>query len=148
MSVRTAIKRARVRRLTQSNATRAGSARSAPFEPANRQGQAAMQTTMSRGLEDAEQLADAGHLVEAAEICEAHIREQGVSARAYYLLGRIRGAAGAESQAADFYRRALYLEPAHYETLVHLASLSEKSGDAERARILQERAKRAAREST
>jgi len=148
LSVRTAIRRAQVRRLTRSDAIRAGSARSAPFEPAERRGPVAMRTTVSRSLEDAEQLANAGRLAEAAEICEAHMREQGVSARAYYLLGRIRGAAGADSQAAEFYRRALYLEPAHRDTLVHLASLSEKSGDAGRARILQERAKRAAQEPT
>jgi len=147
LSVRTAIRRARVRRLTRSDAVRAASARSATREAFRAQGPAALSGAARVDLEDARRLSDAGRLAEAAEICEAHIREQGVSAHAYNLLGRIRGAAGADSQAAEFYRRALYLEPAHYDTLVRLASLSEKSGDAERARILQERAKRAAQES-
>ena len=44
---------------------------------------------------------------------------------------------------SEFYRRALYLEPGHYETLVRFAALSEKAGDAARARILHERAERA-----
>ena len=38
----------------------------------------------------AEQLADKGQLGEAAEICEVSLREQGPSARAFYLLGLIR----------------------------------------------------------
>ncbi|HWY76370.1 MAG TPA: CheR family methyltransferase [Verrucomicrobiae bacterium] len=93
----------------------------------------------------AQQLADEGRLAEAAEICEAHLREHGVSAQAYYLLGLVRHAAGADSQASEFYRRALYLKPDHYETLVQWALLSERNGDAARARILQERAERARR---
>jgi chemotaxis protein methyltransferase WspC len=93
----------------------------------------------------AQRLADEGRLAEAAEICEAHLREHGVSAQAYYLLGLVRHAAGADSQASEFYRRALYLKPDHYETLVQWALLSERNGDAARARILQERAERARR---
>jgi chemotaxis protein methyltransferase WspC len=93
----------------------------------------------------AQRLADEGRLAEAAEICEAHLREQGVSAQAYYLLGLVRHAAGADSQASEFYRRALYLKPDHYQTLMQWASLSERNGDAARARILHERAERTKR---
>lgn len=93
-------------------------------------------------LNRARQLADEGRLAEAAEICETHIREQGVSADAYYLLGLVRNAAGADTQAGEFYRKALYLEPNHYETLMQWASLSKKKGDGAHARILQERAER------
>ncbi len=93
-------------------------------------------------LNRARQLADEGRLAEAAEICETHIREQGVSAQAFYLLGLVRNAAGADSQAGEFYRKALYLEPDHYETLMQWASLSKKNGNGTHARILQERAER------
>ncbi len=93
-------------------------------------------------LDRARQLADAGRLEEAAEICETHLREHGVSAKAYYLLGLVRNAAGADSQAGEFYRKALYLEPNHYETLMQWASLSKKIGNGNHARILQERAER------
>lgn len=94
-------------------------------------------------LDQARMLAEAGRLAEAADICEAHLQEHGVSASAYYLLGWVRHAAGAENQAKELYRRALYLEPNHYETLTQWASLSSKNGDAAHARLLQERAERA-----
>lgn len=94
------------------------------------------------GLARARQLANAGRLAEAAEICEKHLREHGASAEAYYLLGLVRDAAGAETLAGELYRKALYLEPNHYETLLHWASLSKKSGNNSHARILAQRAGR------
>jgi chemotaxis protein methyltransferase WspC len=93
-------------------------------------------------LATARQLADAGRLAEAAELCETHLREYGVSAEAFYVLGLVRDAAGADSQAGEFYRKALYLEPGHRETLRQWASLSERNGRTEHARILRERAGR------
>ena len=96
------------------------------------------------GLETAQRLADAGRLREAAEICEAHLRERRPCAQAYYLLGLVRDAGGDDS-AIDCYRRALYLEPDHYESLVQMALLLQKNGDAARARVFQSRAQRIAR---
>ncbi len=96
-------------------------------------------------LSEAQKLADAGRFAEAAEICEAHLRAQGVSAEAYYLLGLVRNAAGADSQASEFYRRALYLKPDHYQTLRQWASLSAKHGNEAHARMLHTRAERARR---
>jgi chemotaxis protein methyltransferase WspC len=95
-------------------------------------------------LATARQLADAGRLAEAAELCETHLREYGVSAEAFYVLGLVRDAAGADSQAGEFYRKALYLEPGHGETLRQWASLSERNGRTEHARILRARAGRRA----
>src|SRR5207247_5073254 len=43
-------------------------------------------------LEEAQRLADAGRLEEAAAICEARLKAGRVSARAYYLLGLVRDA--------------------------------------------------------
>lgn len=99
-------------------------------------------TTAPTDLAYARQLANQGRLGEAAEICEAHIREHGVSADAFYLLGLVRNAAGADSQAGEFYRKALYLEPNHYESLMQWASLSKRNGDRNHARLLLERAER------
>jgi chemotaxis protein methyltransferase WspC len=96
------------------------------------------------GLSAARQLADEGRLAEAAELCETHLREYGVSAEAFYVLGLVRDAAGADAQAGEFYRKALYLEPGHCETLRQWASLSERNGRTEHARILRERAERRA----
>ena len=92
-------------------------------------------------LEAARRLADAGHLKKAAEICEACLRETRASAQAYYLLGLVRDASG-ERGAIDCYRKALYLEPDHYESLLQMALLLQKNGDAARARIFKIRAQR------
>ncbi len=92
-------------------------------------------------LEKARRLADAGRLKEAAEICEAHLRHSRVSAQAYYLLGLVRDAAG-DASAVDCYRRAIYLEPNHYESLLQMATLLEKSGNAARAQTFKARAQR------
>jgi len=92
-------------------------------------------------LDEARRLADAGRLSEAATICEAHLREHGASAQVYYLLGLVRDASG-DASAAECYRKALYLEPNHYESLMQLALLSEKNGEKARARALKSRAQR------
>ena len=94
-------------------------------------------------LDAARQLADAGHLKEAATVCQAHLRNQGPSAQAYYLLGLVRDASG-DPQAIEYYRKALYLEPNHYETLLQMSLLLEKTGDAAGARLFKRRAARAA----
>jgi chemotaxis protein methyltransferase WspC len=92
-------------------------------------------------LEIARLLADAGRLSEAAEICEAHLRRSRVSAQAYYLLGLARDAGG-DARAIDCYRKALYLEPNHYESLLQMALLLQKNGDPARARAFKSRAQR------
>jgi chemotaxis protein methyltransferase WspC len=96
----------------------------------------------SPDLAFAKQLADKGQLGEAAEICEVSLREQGPSARAFHLLGLIRDSAGDQHQASEFYRKALYLEPDHYDVLIHLALLKDKSGDSVAAKTLKNRAQR------
>jgi chemotaxis protein methyltransferase WspC len=97
--------------------------------------------SQSNDLETARCLADAGRLTEAAEICEGHLRENRVSSQAYYLLGRVRDASG-EPDAIDCYRKALYLEPDHYESLVQMALLLQKNGDTARAGTFKSRARR------
>jgi chemotaxis protein methyltransferase WspC len=97
------------------------------------------------GLEQARRLADQGRLTEAAQHCEDHIRTAAPSAAAFYLLGVIREATEARGAAAAAYRKALYLDPDHYEAMVHLALFHERQGDAAGARTLNERAHRLAR---
>lgn len=94
-------------------------------------------------LEHARQLADFGRLKEASAICEAHLIENGTSAEAYYLLGLVKDAAD-DPEAITFYRKALYLDPNHYETLVHTSLWLEKSGDSAGAQTYKRRAERAA----
>ena len=118
----------------------------------------AVPTTMSRAdgavvpdaaelLADAERLANAGEIAAARRQCETFVRRKGGDVRAFYLLGLIEDAAGNNGGAMEHYRRALYLEPDHQEALVHLAMLLERVGDADGARRLFGRAKRAAARS-
>ena len=93
-------------------------------------------------LDKARALADAGRLKEASEACENYLRRSGPSAQAFYLLGLVRDAVG-DPSAIEFYRKALYLEPNHYETLLQMSLLSQKNGDIARARTFKNRAQRA-----
>ena len=69
------------------------------------------------------------------------MRESWFSAQAYYLLGLVRDASG-EPGALDCYRKALYLEPNHYDSLLQMALLLQKNGEAARAQALKGRALR------
>lgn len=93
-------------------------------------------------LEVARQHVAAGRRAEVAAICIAHLASAGPSAQAYYLLGLVKDADN-NPAAIKYYRKALYLEPKHYEALVHLTLALEKSGDGAAARIYQRRAERA-----
>jgi chemotaxis protein methyltransferase WspC len=62
-------------------------------------------------------------------------------AHGWYLLGLIREASQ-DSTAVDCYRKALYLDPNHYETLLQMALLAEKDGNAASARTFRNRADR------
>ena len=101
-----------------------------------------LRADISVGLDDATRLADQGRFVEAAACCEEHLRLQGPSANAFHLLGLVRDAAGNATDAAACYRKALYLDPEHHETLVHLAFLVEQQGDSTGAQVLRNRARR------
>ncbi|MEO8161051.1 MAG: CheR family methyltransferase, partial [Arenimonas sp.] len=93
-------------------------------------------------LAHAQQLADQGRLNEAYAAGERVLREQGPSADAYCLLGTIRGASDDALAADALYRKALYLEPAHRESLAHLALLLESRGRDAQAQVLRTRLRR------
>jgi chemotaxis protein methyltransferase WspC len=94
-------------------------------------------------LETVRRLADQGELEAAATLCESCMRTHGPSAQAYVLLGLIRQAAGNAAQAEHCFGRAVYLQPDHYEALIHLALLMEHRGDTAMATVLRQRAQRA-----
>ena len=96
----------------------------------------------SHDLTAAMRLADQGHFVEAAACCDTHIRHHGPSAQAFYLLGLMRDAMGNHDEAAASYRKALYLDPDHYDTQIHLALLLEMRGERAAAETLRNRARR------
>ncbi|MEI2455650.1 MULTISPECIES: CheR family methyltransferase [Lysobacter] len=93
-------------------------------------------------LQIAQRAADDGRFDEAIAICQAQLREHGPSVEALYLLGLVLGAIGQATRAEDSFRKVLYLDPAHEETLMHLALLLDAKGDAAGARVLRSRAQR------
>ena len=95
-------------------------------------------------LAEARRLADAGELDAAHRLAWQATHAAAPDAGAWYLLGLIADAQGHTAQARDHYRKAVYLDPTHYEALTHLAALLEVQGDGDGARRLMRRALRAA----
>ena len=93
-------------------------------------------------LEVARVLADRGQLNEAASLCETYLSENPVSADAYFLVGQIHQAMKHEELAEQCFHKAIYLEPQHYEALLHLALLKEYHGDHKSATLLRQRIQR------
>ncbi len=94
-----------------------------------------------RLLAEALREADCGNLQKAVELCERHAAEHGPSAQAYFILGLVKEASGSPAEAEDLFNKAIYLDPAHYEGLIHLALLLRRR-DAASAAILEQRARR------
>jgi chemotaxis protein methyltransferase WspC len=99
-------------------------------------------------ITNATRMADQGRLIEAAALCAAHVRAHGASAPAFYLMGLISDTGGNLSEAAQCYRKALYLDRNHSDALSHLALLLEKQGNMAAARLLRDRAERHAASET
>ena len=114
----------------------------APLQPPAPRNQTPAPAQTEDELTAARQLADEGRLDDAIKKCSAHLRAHGPSSQAFYLLGLANDATGRSAEAGDFYRKTLYLEPDHYEALVQLALLIERTGDPGTARQLQQRARR------
>jgi chemotaxis protein methyltransferase WspC len=91
----------------------------------------------------ARELADVGNLSQAMELCERNFTTAVPTAEAHYLKGLLHDAVGQSQQASEHYRKAVYLDPAHYEALVHLATAFLRDGDVSGAGRLFERARRA-----
>ncbi|MFI4914734.1 MAG: CheR family methyltransferase, partial [Steroidobacterales bacterium] len=121
-----------------------------PGVPASLAAQSAPPLELSppdRELKEASGLADQGRLPEAERSCEAHLRQHGPSVQAFHLMGLIRAARGNLAQAQLYYRKALYLDQDHHDTLLHLGLLLEKQGDARGAQVMRNRLRRLNRSS-
>ena len=93
-------------------------------------------------IADIRRLADKGDVPGALAMGEAFLRTETATPDALHLLGAICEAAGDAARAIAYYRKALYLDPAHREAIAHVALLLERQGDADNARRMRQRADR------
>jgi chemotaxis protein methyltransferase WspC len=93
-------------------------------------------------LQSAAGHADRGELAAAAELCEERLRAVGDDVEAHHLLGVVRQAQGDSEAAERCFARALYCDPGHASSMVHLALLLERRGDAAGAARLKQRVAR------
>ncbi|MHB8771513.1 MAG: CheR family methyltransferase [Syntrophales bacterium] len=91
-------------------------------------------------------LADRGRIAEAEALCRRHLRER-PHADVYCLLGLINEAARRPGEAEECYLKALYLDPDHYESLIHVSLLYRQQGNDRKARTYRRRAEMQERRS-
>lgn len=97
-------------------------------------------------IHKARAMADNGDLSKAESLCYKYIDLHKNHEEAFFLLGLINEASGNTQQAQIYYKKSLYLNPKHYETLIHLSLLTKSLGDIETSKRLKERAQRAIKE--
>lgn len=93
-------------------------------------------------LQQAGLLADAGKPDEACAKYLAYLTIAPECAEAYFMLGLLSEHTGADAAAETYLRRAIYLDPGHYEALCHLALLADRGGHAPEAAVFRQRAAR------
>ena len=98
--------------------------------------------TGTRLLEQAQALADRGKLDEAAALMRRCVQHLPESADAHFMLGVLCERLQDMEAAREWLRRAVYLDPHHYEALCHLALLQEQHGENIPAQALRARAAR------
>lgn len=94
-------------------------------------------------LKRARRLADEGALEDAWGHCK-ELLAQGPDTEIYYLAGLICAARDRLVAAEEYFRRALYLDPAHYESLIQMSLLCERQGEPARSRLFRTRASKLA----
>jgi chemotaxis protein methyltransferase WspC len=93
-------------------------------------------------LKAAQQAADDGRLEAADELCGRVLARDPASADAHYLRGVVRQAQGMWAEAQRSFDKVLYLNPRHYQALVHMMLLAEQRGDDVAAANFRRRAQR------
>jgi chemotaxis protein methyltransferase WspC len=93
-------------------------------------------------LETARTLADRGAYGEALELLEREQARRPLDPDLHALLGVLCDVLGRHDQAVTHFRRALYLDPTHPESLAHLALLLERRGNPVEAGRLRRRLRR------
>jgi chemotaxis protein methyltransferase WspC len=92
----------------------------------------------------ARRAANNGRLEEADALCGQILSLDPANSEAHYLRGVVFQAQGLMSEAQRSLEKALYLDPKHYQALVHMMLLSEQRGDQNAMANYQRRARQAA----
>lgn len=100
-------------------------------------------STAPQTLEDARDLADSGNSEASEKLVQSIIAREGPTAASLELLGLIRMSVNDAVAARKHFEQAVYLDPNRPTALLQLALIFERSGDAQRAGILWDRARRA-----
>lgn len=93
-------------------------------------------------IKEAQQLADQGEVGVARVICEDYLTYNSCSAPVHYLLGLVYEAEGKIEQSREMLQKAVYLDPGHYQALIHLALYAERKGNMGAAAAYRDRARR------
>lgn len=99
---------------------------------------------MDAQIQEARRLADAGDMAGATRLCHEYTRKFGPAAEAYCLLGILSMAGQDFNGAEECFLKALYLDPDHYESLVHISLIYRQKGKESKAALYRERAERKA----
>ncbi len=91
-------------------------------------------------LKEARAFADRGLFGEATDLCQKYLREHRPQAGIYCLLGLINEATDRSTEAEEYYLKALYLDPGHYEALIQTSLLYRRRGDDRKAALYRKRA--------
>jgi chemotaxis protein methyltransferase WspC len=97
----------------------------------------------SLSLKRIREIANSAELSEAESLCHEHIKQYGENSEALFLLGLIASSQKKTQSAESFFRKCLFLEPKHYESLVHLSLLLQENGDLKNASLFKKRAEKA-----
>jgi chemotaxis protein methyltransferase WspC len=97
-------------------------------------------------VEAARELADMGRLAAARDICERLLAQSSGDPNVHTLLGVIHLAEGRAADAAEEFRKALYLDPNNPDALSHMIVICDHKGDTVQAAALRKRLVRAMRE--
>jgi chemotaxis protein methyltransferase WspC len=97
----------------------------------------------TRPMEQARKLADSGLYEQALDICNHYLKTNEPDTDAYHVLGLIHAALNNNAIAIGHFKKAVYLDPDHIDSLVHLSLLYKVDGDMKMADKFQARAERA-----
>lgn len=93
-------------------------------------------------IENVKQMADKGDFAGAEKVCHTLLQNEYSNFEALYYMGLIQNSLKNIELATDYFKKVLYLNPDHYESLVHISLIYESFGDTERAMIFRNRAEK------